>query len=189
MKPFYFFLLLLIAAIGASATGYWIHYYQRSTPQLALAIQRPDFQLPDLQGKIRKNTEWDGKIVIINFWATWCPPCVAEIPIFVKMQNQYGKQGVQFVGIAIDQLDAVQSFAEKMKINYPTLIGSEQAVEVSRDFGNDLGALPFTVIVNQQGEIVLRHRGEIDRPQIEQVILPLLKASAGLSSLNKSSSI
>jgi thiol-disulfide isomerase/thioredoxin len=179
MKSLSFFALLLIAAIGAGATGYWLHYQQRgpATVQLAQTTHRPDFQLPDLTGQLRSNKEWDGKIVVVNFWATWCPPCVAEIPMFVEVQQQYAKQGVQFVGIAIDQFDLVKEFAEKNQINYPILMGVDDGVTVSRNFGNDLGALPFTAIVNQQGEVILKHRGEIEREQLEKVITPLLKAA------------
>lgn len=179
MKSLSFFALLLIAAIGAGAMGYWLHYQQRgpATVQLAQAIHRPDFQLPDLKGQLRSNKEWDGKIVVVNFWATWCPPCVAEIPMFVEVQQKYATQGVQFVGIAIDQFDLVKEFTEKNQINYPILMGVDDGVAVSRNFGNDLGALPFTAVVNQQGEVILKHRGEMDREQLEKVIMPLLKAA------------
>ncbi|OQW94629.1 MAG: hypothetical protein BWK79_05225 [Beggiatoa sp. IS2] len=177
MKSIYFFPLLLLVAAGAGTAGYWVQH-RESTTQLTLSAHRPDFQLLDLEGKIRKNAEWDGKIVIVNFWATWCPPCIAEIPIFIELQQQYEKQGIQFIGIAIDQLESVQNFAKKQQINYPILIGNnnDEAISISRNFGNDLGALPFTAIINQRGEVVLRHRGEIERQEIEKVILPLFKS-------------
>ncbi|MEN8219466.1 MAG: TlpA disulfide reductase family protein [Pseudomonadota bacterium] len=141
-------------------------------------LRRPDFNLPDLQGKIHANSEWDGKVVIVNFWATWCPPCLKEIPMFIKLQEKYAERGLQLVGIAIDNLHAVQSIVDQMGINYPILVGDQKAINISRSFGNNLGALPFTAIVDSQGYIVLQEIGEMRLENTEQAILPLFSVES-----------
>jgi len=137
-------------------------------------VRRPDFSLPDLEGKIHANSEWDGKVVIVNFWATWCPPCLKEIPMFVKLQQKYGERGLQLVGIAMDNLHAVRNAVDKMGINYPVLVGDEKAISLAVSFGDHVGALPFTAIVDTGGDIVLRKVGEIRLRETEEAILPLL---------------
>ena len=133
------------------------------------------FALPDLQGEIHKESEWLGKkVVILNFWATWCPPCIREIPDFIKLQEKYGKRGLQFIGIAIDNQKAVKSFVKKMGMNYPILLGDQEGVDLSISLGNDMAGLPFTVIIDRNGKIVARQVGQIYEQEVETTILPLL---------------
>jgi len=135
----------------------------------------PDFSLADLQGQTHHSSEWQGKVVIFNFWATWCPPCVREIPLFIELQQKYADRGLQFVGIATsDPPQVVAEFVEDNGINYPILIGEGEAVDVAVNLGNRFGSLPFTAIVDREGNIVLRKVGEIKRKKLEQMILPLL---------------
>jgi thiol-disulfide isomerase/thioredoxin len=136
--------------------------------------QRPLFSLPDLQKHERSISEWDGKVIVINFWATWCPPCIREIPVFMALQEQYAEQGVQFIGIAIDNWDAVEMFVNEKNINYPILVGKQKGIAIAVDFGNDRAVLPFTAIIDRQGKIVLRHLGEFDQQDVKNAILPLL---------------
>ncbi len=134
-----------------------------------------EFTLPDLQGKIHNQSEWLGKkVVILNFWATWCPPCIREIPGFIKLQKQYGKQGLQFIGIAIDNPKAVQEFVKKMGMNYQILLGDQEAIDLAISLGNKMAGLPFTVIINRKGQIILEQIGEISEQKVEKIILPLL---------------
>ncbi len=133
------------------------------------------FTLPDLQGKIHSESEWLGKkVVILNFWATWCPPCIREIPEFIKLQEKYGKRGLQFIGIAIDNQKAVQRFVDEMGMNYPILLGDQEAINLSIRLGNKMAGLPFTVIIDRNGQIVSRKIGQISEQQVEKTILPLL---------------
>lgn len=136
--------------------------------------RRPDFSLMDVAQQSRQVSEWDGKVIVINFWATWCPPCRKEIPEFIRLQDEYGEKGVQFLGVAIDELGNVREFVNEMGINYPILVGEDDAMAVARSYGNVIGALPYTAIVDRQGNITLTHQGELLRSQLEPVLLSLL---------------
>ena len=107
----------------------------------------------DLAGQTQPLDQWRGKVLVVNFWATWCPPCLKEIPEFIRMQARYREQGLQFVGVAIDQPEKVAPFAEKMGFNYPVLIGALDAVELLRTLGNQHGGLPFTVVFDRSGTL------------------------------------
>jgi thiol-disulfide isomerase/thioredoxin len=111
---------------------------------------------------------------VINFWATWCEPCREEIPVFVKLQDSHGAKGLQFVGISIDQPDKTADFASKFKINYPTLIGTFDTIEVSRQAGNKRRVLPYTVILDRKGQIVAAELGGLTREKLELLLKPLL---------------
>jgi thiol-disulfide isomerase/thioredoxin len=134
---------------------------------------RPEFSLPDIKGKIRDVSEWDGNVVVINFWATWCPPCREEIPEFIKLQEKYADHGLQFIGIALQQAEDVREFVSMMGMNYPILVGEEEAIQVSSEYGNSIGALPYTAIVDRQSRIAFLKRGPLSRDAAEGVITSL----------------
>ena len=98
--------------------------------------------LPDPDGKEQALAQWKGKVMVVNFWATWCAPCREEMPMFVRVQRELGPKGVQFVGIAVDSPDKARKFADELKLNYPTLIGGYGAMELSKTLGNSVMALP-----------------------------------------------
>lgn len=135
---------------------------------------RPDFSLGDVQGRIRNINEWDGKVVAINFWATWCPPCIKEIPEFVELQHRFGAQGLQFIGIALQRPEEVTEFMEKTGMNYPVLAGEMEVIRIAESYGNDIGALPYTVILNREGRIEFVKRGPLAGADAEAVISKLL---------------
>jgi peroxiredoxin len=134
----------------------------------------PVFSLHDINGKVRHLNEWNGKLVILNFWATWCPPCRKETPLFVEMQEQYGSLGLQFVGVAIDDADKVQDFMDTYGVTYPMLIGEDDAISIAKQYGNRFGALPYTVVIDRQGRINTVQPGEMTREHLQQVIKQLL---------------
>src|SRR5580765_6079368 len=114
----------------------------------------PDFELQSLEGKIVKLSDFRGKAVLLNFWATWCGPCKIEMPWFVELQKEYGPQGLQIVGVAMDDAskEDIAKFVKEMGVNYPILIGKE-------DVGNDYGGvnvLPTTYFIDRDGKIVAR---------------------------------
>ena len=146
-----------------------------STPQVAkVGSHRPEFSLPDMEGNQRQLSEWNGKVLVINFWATWCPPCRKETPAFVELQEKYGAQGLQFIGVAIDEKDNVQDFADTYGVNYPMLLGDLEAINTSKQYGNRFGTLPYTVIVDRKGKINFIQRGEMLKTTAEAKIKALL---------------
>ena len=138
---------------------------------LLLNNPAPEFILTDVNGVTRNSKEWNGKIVILNFWATWCPPCIKETPAFVELQEKYRPAGVQFIGIAIDKKDAVLDFMDTYGVNYPMLIGEEEAIKISKEYGNRFGALPYTVVINRQGLIHFVQRGEMTQEMARKNII------------------
>jgi peroxiredoxin len=134
----------------------------------------PDLQLTLLDGTKVSLADLRGKVVVLNFWATWCVPCREEMPEFVKAQRELGDRGVQFVGIAIDQPDKVDAFAAELQLNYPALVGGYGAIELSKAMGNRLGALPFTVIVNRAGRVAHTQLGPLKDAQLRSILGQLL---------------
>lgn len=128
----------------------------------------PDFVLTDLKGHVVKLSDLRGKAVVLNFWATWCPPCKEEIPWFVELQNRYGSQGLQIVGVSMDDGDQkdVEKFAAENSINYPVLLGKEKVAE---QYGG-IEYLPTTFYIDRNGVVMDRVFGQAGRDDIEQNI-------------------
>lgn len=166
--------LLLAVAVCAGAAGYGFNLWRMgSGGEQGAAETIMALQLADLKGQRQSLAQWRGKVLVVNFWATWCTPCREEIPMFVRLQERYRGQGLQFVGIAIDQQDKVQSFAGEFGINYPILMGDMEAVELSRQAGNRIGALPFTLVINRDGKITATQLGELKEAKLDAMIQPL----------------
>ncbi len=144
------------------------------TASSALNNEMSEFTLPDLDGVKHNIKEWQGKVIVLNFWATWCPPCQKETPLFVDLQEEYGDRGVQFVGVAIDDVEKVVDFANTYGVNYPMLVGAENAIDIAKQYGNRFGSLPYTVVIDRQGKIVHIQHGELKRSIAEKTINTLL---------------
>lgn len=134
----------------------------------------PALNTATLQGEAVQLADLKGRVVLLNFWATWCPPCIREIPMLVEIQQELGEQGLQIVGIAVDKRDPARSFVHQLKVNYPVLYGVQSALEVSLLYGNDAGTLPHTAIVDRQGYIRHIIRGELEREQLLELVTSLL---------------
>jgi thiol-disulfide isomerase/thioredoxin len=130
--------------------------------------------LRDLDGRPHDIAEWKGKIVVLNFWATWCAPCREEMPEFVRLQTELDGQGVQFVGVAIDESEAVQEFLRETPVNYPIWLGDERAAAWAESLGNRLNVLPFSAVFDRGGQLVDAHTGPFSREQLMKVLEPLL---------------
>ncbi len=176
--------ILVIAIAGGAGFGLQ-RYLQQDERELAAEIPRPSankmigqtrptFEIADLEGQLRNVSEWDGQVLLINFWATWCPPCKKEMPAFIELQEQYAEQGFKVIGIALDDLQSVQDFADTLGVNYPLLIAEYDGIDLSRSYGNHVGALPFSAFVDRQGKIISTHMGELSKTQVEAIIKPLL---------------
>lgn len=161
-------LLIVIGALLAAFAGVWVQRQVARTVPESIAATTLEISLPDSHGQMQSIAQWRGKIVVVNFWATWCPPCLHEIPEFIRLQRQYANQGLQFVGIAIDSRQAVSELMKTLDINYPLLIAEESGMELSRQLGNVIGAVPYSVILDRQGRPVYRHPGELPASKIEQ---------------------
>lgn len=155
-------LAALLGAVGA--VGGW-QWWQGSA-----AEARPAFSLPDLEGERRSISEWDGEIIVLNFWATWCEPCRDEMPLFVELQERFETDGVQFVGVAVDRIDPAREFAAELDLNYPSLQGIEAAMEVGARYGNDAGSLPYTVVIDREGYIRHVFHREVSRTDLEPIL-------------------
>lgn len=131
----------------------------------------PDFTRTDLTGKALSLKSYRGKLVLLNFWATWCGPCLTEIPTFATWQNTYGAAGLQIVGVSMDDDSApVKRAYEKYHLNYPVAMGDARLGE---SFGGVLG-LPLSYLIDADGRIVDRYQGELDLPQLESKIKSFL---------------
>jgi peroxiredoxin len=143
-----------------------------------IGMQRPEFSLPDASGTPTSISHWDGDVLLVNFWATWCAPCREEMPWFAELQDQYGQRGFQVVGVAIDQPEAVAEFTARIGVDYPQLIGPEEAIEVAERYGNAYGALPYSVLIDRAGIVRFIKAGALEKQELEAELLPLLKESS-----------
>lgn len=166
--------VIVLAAIAAAAAGYGFNLWRLERTASPAAEALFATRLGDLEDRQQPLTQWRGKVLVVNFWATWCEPCRDEIPVFIRLQQQYGARGLQFVGIAIDQRDKVQAFAREFGINYPVLLGGIDTIDLSRQLGNRVGALPYSVIIGRDGRIAARHLGEFKENTLIDVLQPLL---------------
>ena len=167
--------LLGVGAI-AGAAGFGLNLW-RTQPgdgaaEAATALKAA--RLPDLEGRVQPVEQWRGRVVLVNFWATWCAPCREEIPILIRLQDKYGAKGLQLVGIAIDQPEKVRPYAAEMRMNFPILVGGADTIELTRTLGNRAGVLPFTVILRRDGSIASREVGAAKEAPLEAKLVALL---------------
>jgi thiol-disulfide isomerase/thioredoxin len=146
----------------------------RSEDALASEVKpAPEFTLKDINGADVKLSDFAGKTIVLNFWATWCGPCRREIPDFVALQEQYGKDGLQFIGVALDEqgVTVVKPFSEKLKVNYPSLIGS---YDLFAKYGGS-NAIPVTFLIDKKGNIRGNYVGMRPKESLEQMALALMR--------------
>ncbi|MDP1644287.1 MAG: TlpA disulfide reductase family protein [Thiobacillus sp.] len=165
-------LYVIPLALAALAAGIWLAQ-TRYAPQApaapaVAALWRLGF--PDIRGREQPLSQWRGQVVVLNFWASWCAPCREEMPDFVALRTQYRPRGVEFVGIAIDNSANVAQFLQRQPVNYPILIGEGAAHSLTRQLGNPSGALPFTIVLDRDGNIVLSHLGRLPRATLETAL-------------------
>ena len=163
------FLLLLLGLITAPVIAAETEATPSSAPAFAATFKT-------LDGKNMSLAEWKGKVIVLNFWATWCSPCRTEIPYFEAAQKKYASRGVVFIGAAIeDDADSVRDFAKANGISYPVLIaGSDNGIALLQSLGNKVAGLPFTMVLDRQGKIVAVKLGILTPVRLQQILEPLL---------------
>ena len=162
---------VVIAAVGLAVAIYYgthaRHRDTRSSTSLA-----PALTLVDLGGNKIDTSSYAGKVVLINFWAAWCTPCAEEIPQFIALQDKYRAQGLQVIGISMeDRNSALRDFYRKYKMNYPVVAGNEKIAEA---YGGILG-LPTSFLIGRDGRIRAKYPGLADFAKLEQEIIALLR--------------
>jgi len=176
-------LILGAAGIAAAAAGFLVGpVLLQSTergrapgPQSEDRILR-SATLVDLAGKPRRLAEWQGRILVCNFWATWCAPCREEIPMLMAERDKYREFGLEIVGIAIDNAVKVGEFTASLKITYPILLAEADGLDLMRKLGNSSGGLPYTVIADRQGALVHRKLGAMKQADLDGILGPLTRS-------------
>ena len=165
--------VLIIFVVAALFVIGWIALRRHSSSSQPAAGLRPapDFSLTDISGGALRLSDYRGKVVILDFWATWCEPCKLEIPHLVELQNKYAAQGLQVVGVSMDDSEPpVRQFQQQFKMNYPVAVGTDKLAD---QYGGVLG-LPITFVIDRQGRIVSRHIGATNPSVFEEEIQNLL---------------
>ena len=140
---------------------------------------RPDFSLADTTGAVRSIKEWDGKALVVNFWATWCAPCRREMPLLMELESLHAKDDIQILGVAVDFRDDVLSYLAETPVNYPVLIGEQDAIDAAEGFGVEFVGMPFTAFTDHHGNVLHVQIGEIHRPQAELIFKAINNLRAG----------
>jgi thiol-disulfide isomerase/thioredoxin len=148
-----------------------------TTVARALPETLPQFELKDREGKVRTLGDWKGKALVVNYWATWCPPCIREIPLLSKLRKEHLDQ-VEVIGIAVDFREDVLAFAEKRKLDYPLLIGEEEGLAAVNAVGMD-PTFPFTLFADKQQRIVALKVGELHEDEAQLILDRVTKVDAG----------
>jgi thiol-disulfide isomerase/thioredoxin len=139
-------------------------------PRVVIPDRLPEFSLADRAGKRTSISAWQGKSLIINFWATWCAPCRREIPLLESLSQDWGSRNVQVVGVAVDYRDKVIAYANDLKIPYPILIGEQDALDAATALGVESPVFPFTVFTDRRGQIITLFVGELHKPQADLIL-------------------
>lgn len=178
----YYRLLIAFIALLLSSWALYQHFQpapaQSSVQNTPLALFETTFKSLDNQELSLK--QWQGKIIVLNFWAPWCPPCRDEMPELSHLQDQYKDQNVVVIGLAAEDVEKTQAYFKEDKsraVSYPILIGDLDAMDLSEKLGNSRGILPYTVVIDANGQVVKTFLGRINQPLIEKSLLPLLNHS------------
>jgi thiol-disulfide isomerase/thioredoxin len=156
------------AGLAAAAAGALVGAFALQSRSGAAELLAAAFH--DLEGRQRRLIEWRGRALLCNFWATWCPPCLEEVPLLVAAKQQLPTNSVEIVGIGIDKADNIREFARNFKINYPVLVAGATAIDLIRRLGNAAAALPFTVLLDRSGTLVHRQLGALSRAELDRLL-------------------
>lgn len=167
-------LFLLVAAVAGFA-GYYIKHASLSSPASEAAARKLMLSsLTDPNGKVQAFSQWQGKILVVNYWATWCTPCREEVPALKKIQSKYAPNSVEVVGIALDNAVKVREYAAEMAMDYTLLVAGAESLTLSKELGNQAGVLPYTVVLDRNGKVAYTHAGATTEATLDAVLAPLL---------------
>lgn len=168
--------LILAVAVLAAVLGGFVQYGRQSpAPGSDLSVigkPLPALVLSDLQGHPQPLTAYRGRRLLLNFWASWCGPCLEEMPALNSAQQKFGDQGAIVLGIAMDEPDRVRAFLAAHPVNYPILLGYMQAPSTSLQLGDEQEILPFSVLIDADGRIIATHAGALSPAQLEHWLAP-----------------
>ncbi len=176
--------MVLVVGLTALLGGWWFSASMMepqqtqeqilSSPAELLGQRRPAFSLGGLDGQWLSASDLEGTVTLINFWATWCAPCLREMPMLAEVHESYRDQGFQVVGIAMDNMDEAREFATELEISYPVLVGMADVMATGLDYGNRDGLLPYSVLIDREGVVRWTRLGEVKRDDLLSQMRPLL---------------
>lgn len=181
-------LLILLTAALAAGAGYLTHYLFFADSGAGFAEtsavafdgeplvgqRRPDYTLGSVDGARISASDFDGEVVLVNFWATWCAPCREEMPMLMDLRAAHRERGLEVVGIAMDDVQRARDFVAELGIEYPNLVGATDVMATMQLYGNSSGTLPYSVLVGRDGTVRWTKLGVLERPELERKIKTLL---------------
>lgn len=196
MSPALRWLAIGLVILGGAVTGAYVRERQSpralpgpvvhdlkpapaTGPLPRVPLRRPDFTLSDPAGQHHSVAEWDGRLLVVNFWATWCAPCRREIPLLNRLAAEPAAKDLTVLGIAVDFPDDVRTFLTKMPLNYPVLIGEQDGLDVATAFGVRDMAFPFTAFVDRHGRVFSVHLGELHESDVRTTLSLIDRVDAG----------
>ncbi|RJG05102.1 TlpA family protein disulfide reductase [Noviherbaspirillum cavernae] len=156
---------VLFAAIGVY---FGARHFEPVPPQSGAVASLLAQSMPDATGTTQQLSKWKGRALVVNFWATWCAPCVDEMPELSALQTSIASDNIQIIGIGIDSATNITEFASKYKITYPLYVGGVNGTELSRQLGNPTGGLPFTVLIGKDGAVKKTYLGRLKMEELRK---------------------
>ncbi len=170
-------LVAIVAAVGGVLANHWLNggnaeVAQAAQPASAESAVAQLWAAPvtTVDGKPQTLSLLKGHPIVVNFWASWCGPCIEEMPALSQLQREYAKKGIQFVGLGVDSDKNVQAFLQKVKVAYPVYVAGFGGADLARAFGNTAGGLPYTVVIDANGNIRSTKLGQIDPQALKQTL-------------------